>query len=100
MTFQSLMPHLYTADVDRAAAFYRDLLGGTQTFQYPSENPAQHVELRIGAATIALSSHDTVPQQGLPAPAPGHPMELTGLANPLPPTCENHILLHVLKDPR
>jgi catechol 2,3-dioxygenase-like lactoylglutathione lyase family enzyme len=29
------MPNLYTADAERAVAFYRDLLGGTQTFRYP-----------------------------------------------------------------
>lgn len=77
MTFLSVMPHLYTADVDRAAAFYRDLLGGTQTFKYPAEGPAQHVELRIGDVTIALSGQDAVAAQGLPANSPGHPMELT-----------------------
>jgi hypothetical protein len=27
----SVMPNLYTADVERSVAFYRDLLGGTET---------------------------------------------------------------------
>jgi len=77
MSFTSLMPHLYTADVDQAAAFYRDQLGGRQTFRYPPEGPTQHVELRIGDVTIALSNRDLVHAEGLPAPTPGHPMELT-----------------------
>lgn len=77
MPFTSLMPHLYSADVERAVAFYRDQLGGTQTFRYPAEGSAQHVELRIGDVTIALSSLDAVQAEGLPAPTAGHPMELT-----------------------
>ncbi len=76
MPFMSVMPNLYAADVERAAAFYRDLLGGTQTFRTPADGPAEHVELRIGDVVIALSSCDAVQRQGLPAPEHGHPMEL------------------------
>jgi len=76
MAFLSLMPNLYVADVERSAAFYRDLLGGTETFRLPAEGPATHVELRIGPVVIALSAATEVPAQGLPAPAPGHPLEL------------------------
>ncbi len=35
-----------------------------------------HVELRLGDFTIAVSSRDAVPEQGLPAPTAGHPLEL------------------------
>jgi lactoylglutathione lyase len=76
MAVQSVMPNLYTAGVDRAVAFYRDLLGGTQTFQHPAEGPAEHVELRLGDITIALSSKQAVEAEGMPAPTAGHPMEL------------------------
>jgi lactoylglutathione lyase len=72
----SVMPNLYTADMERAVAFYRDLLGGTLTFRTPAEGTAEHVELRIGEVVLALSSRDAVPRQGLPAPESGHPMEL------------------------
>ena len=48
MPFTSVMPNLYSADVERAVAFYRDLLGGTQTFRTPADGPAVHVELRLG----------------------------------------------------
>jgi lactoylglutathione lyase len=76
MMVMSVMPNLYTADVDRAVAFYRDLLGGTQTFRSPGDGPAKHVELRLGDVTIALSSRDAVQGEGLPAPTAGHSMEL------------------------
>jgi len=67
MIFRSVMPNLYSADVDRAAGFYRDLLGAAQTFRTPAEGPAGHVELRLGGVTIALSSREAVRRQGLPA---------------------------------
>ena len=76
MTFLSVLPNLYAADVERSAAFYCGLLGGTQVFRYPEQGRAEHLELRLGDVTIALSSHDAVLAQGLPAPAAGHPMEL------------------------
>jgi len=76
MTIRSMMPNLYTADVDRAVAFYRDLLGGTQTFQSPADGPAEHVELRLGDVTIAISNGAAVQEEGLPTPTAGHPMEL------------------------
>jgi lactoylglutathione lyase len=76
MAFSSVMPNLYVADVERAAAFYRDLLGGVETFRLPAEGPAEHVELRLGDVIIALSAAAVVPDLGLPAPTPGHPLEL------------------------
>ncbi len=72
----SVMPNLYTADMERAVAFYCGLLGGTQTFRTPAEGRAEHVELRIGDVVLALSSREAVQRQGLPAPQDGHPMEL------------------------
>jgi lactoylglutathione lyase len=76
MAFSSVMPNLYVADVERSAAFYRDLLGAVETFRVPADGPAKHVELRLGAVVIALSAAAEVPAQGLPAPTPGHPFEL------------------------
>jgi len=76
MAVQSVMPNLYSADVARAVAFYRDLLGGTQTFRHPAEGKAEHVELRLGDIMIAISSKQAVEAEGMPAPTAGHPMEL------------------------
>ena len=39
MAFLSAMPNLYAADVERAAAFYRDLLGAAETFRVPATGP-------------------------------------------------------------
>jgi catechol 2,3-dioxygenase-like lactoylglutathione lyase family enzyme len=74
--FLSVMPNLYAADVEASAAFYRDLLGGTETFRTPAAGPATHVELRIGDVIVAVSSRDEVAPQGLPEPSGGHPCEL------------------------
>jgi lactoylglutathione lyase len=76
MTVTSVMPNLYTADMARAITFYRDLLGGTQTFATPAEGTPEHVEFRLGDVIVALSSREAVPRQGLPAATTGHPMEL------------------------
>jgi lactoylglutathione lyase len=72
----SVMPNLYSADVDRAIAFYRDVLGGRQTFRYPADGQVEHAELRLGDVTIAVSGREAVEREGLPAPTAGHPMEL------------------------
>ena len=76
MMVTSVMPNLYTADIQRAVAFYRDLLGGTQTFTSPQVGPAEHVEVRLGDVTIAVTNRAAVEREGLPAPTAGHPMEL------------------------
>jgi len=73
---KSVMTNLYTADVERAVAFYRDQLEGTETFRTPAEGPPSHVELRLGDVTIAISSSEAVVREGLPEPTAGHPMEL------------------------
>ena len=76
MKFLSVMPNLYAADVEASVAFYRDLLGGTETFRTPASGPAAHVEIRVGDVTVAISDRDEVEPQGLPAPSGGHPFEL------------------------
>lgn len=76
MTFTSLIPNLYTADMDKAVAFYQGLLGGTQTFRTPADGTPKHVELRLGGVIMALSSRAEVARQGLPEPTSGNPLEL------------------------
>jgi uncharacterized glyoxalase superfamily protein PhnB len=76
MAFLSVMPNLYVSEGERSAAFYRDLLGGIETFRLPDEGPAVHVELRVGSVMVALSAATEVAKQGLPAPTPGRPLEL------------------------
>jgi lactoylglutathione lyase len=76
MTILSVMPNLYSADIERAVAFYRDVLGAKETFRTPTDGLPSHVELRCGDVTIAVSTNEAVEKQGLPAPTAGHPMEL------------------------
>jgi lactoylglutathione lyase len=70
------MPNLYAAEVAAAADFYRDVLGFSQTYQFPPAGQPEHVELRLGDSMLALSSHAAVRQMGLPAPSAGHTQEL------------------------
>jgi catechol 2,3-dioxygenase-like lactoylglutathione lyase family enzyme len=74
--FRDCLPNLYCADLDAALGFYRELLGFTETFRYPREGPIQHIELRLGSTTIALSSYDALVDYGLPPATPGTPFEL------------------------
>lgn len=46
----SVMPNLYSADVERATAFYRDLLGGTETFRTPGRGAARRGAWSCGSA--------------------------------------------------
>ncbi len=72
----SVMTSLYSADVPAAVRFYRDYLGGEETFVFPSQGQPRHVELRIGDSVLAITDWNEVPLQGLPEPCAGHPMEL------------------------
>jgi len=74
--FRDCLPNLYCADLDAALGFYRELLGFTETFRYPREGPPQHVELRLGATTIGVSTTDAVTAYGLPPARRGEPFEL------------------------
>ncbi|GGH86901.1 lactoylglutathione lyase [Pullulanibacillus pueri] len=75
--FLSAYPHVYTQDINQALRFYRDLLGFKQTFQFPDKGQPDHVELRLGDSVIALTTNDAVKDDGVSAPTPGHPFQLT-----------------------
>jgi catechol 2,3-dioxygenase-like lactoylglutathione lyase family enzyme len=76
VTFTASMPNLYSRDVAAAAGFYRDLLGFSQTYQYPPDGAPRHVELRLGGSLLAISSLDAVADMGLPPTSAGHNHEL------------------------
>ncbi|GAA5006712.1 VOC family protein [Actinopolymorpha pittospori] len=60
--FQSGFPILSTPDIARSLGFYRDLLGGEVSFQYPEQGPPGYVGLTIGSMHIGIGlSPDTVP---------------------------------------
>lgn len=72
----SVMPNLYSTDVERALTFYRDTLEGTETFRYPTEGVPEHVEIRVGDVTLAITSRLSLEEAGLPPATDGNPMEL------------------------
>lgn len=74
--FQIELPLYYTSDIDASLAFYRDALGGEQTFQFPAEGAPEHVELRIGEVTVGVTKREALMEMSLPAPKPGNPGEL------------------------
>ena len=87
MKFLSVMPNLYVADVEASAAFYRDLLGGTETFRAPASGASTHVEIRVGDVLIAVSSRDEVAPRGLPSPSGGHRQARRAGPHPFQPAC-------------
>jgi lactoylglutathione lyase len=54
--FTDALVNLYTADIEAALAFYRDLLGFTETFRTPRDGTPDHVELRLGGFTVGLGT--------------------------------------------
>lgn len=66
------LTNLYTRDMATALGFYRNVLGFTETFHVPDEQP-EHVELSAEGIHIALSSTEAATtHQGITA-APGQP---------------------------
>jgi catechol 2,3-dioxygenase-like lactoylglutathione lyase family enzyme len=58
--FRAPQVNLYAADVEAAVAFYRDLLGFTETFRTPQQGTPAHVELRLDGFTLGLASVDSL----------------------------------------
>ena len=74
--FSSALVNLYTDDIEAALRFYRDLLGGEETFRTPTEGTPEHVELRLttdgfilglGTVEAARRVHGVSPTPGAPA---------------------------------
>ena len=63
-----LFPILSTGDLPRALGFYRDLLGGTMTFEYPGpDGSPAYVGLTLGASHVGIGADpDREPQSGRP----------------------------------
>lgn len=71
--FVTPMVNLYTNDIEAALAFYRDLIGFTETFRTPHEGIPTHVELRLDEFTIGLSSAKAAKEVHGVQAAPGSP---------------------------
>jgi len=74
----NLFPMLSCADLDRSLAFYRDFLGGLETYRFPEGGDPAFVALRIGdSSEIGLGALTDQPLHGRPQrPASGHRIEL------------------------
>jgi lactoylglutathione lyase len=71
--FRSALVNLYTRDIESAVAFYRDLLGFTETFRTPVEGVPEHLELSLDGFTLGLGTVEAARRvHGVDA-EPGHP---------------------------
>jgi lactoylglutathione lyase len=53
--FTQLFPILTTRDIGRALAFYRDLIGGTVTYQFPGpDGEPDYVGLELGTSHLGI----------------------------------------------
>lgn len=54
--FTTPLVNLYTDDIERGLAFYRDLIGFAETFRAPRAGVPSHVELQLSGFTLGLST--------------------------------------------
>jgi lactoylglutathione lyase len=52
--FSSAFPILSTPDIERALGFYRDLLDGKVSYQFPAEGEPGYVGLDIGSSHLGI----------------------------------------------
>jgi lactoylglutathione lyase len=68
---------LSVEDLAKSLRFYRDILGGQKTYQFPAEGEPAFVMLRFGESDLGLGSMQGAPIHGRrQRPASGHRMEL------------------------
>ena len=77
MTYREVFPIIYTADMHKALAFYRDALGMAETFRLPPDEPTFVSLTLTDNSGLALATHGaTPPYHGLPMRPGGHAFEL------------------------
>ena len=76
--FTDVLTVLYVADLERSLALYRDAFGMTETYRFPRNGAPEHIEVRLGATTLGLSSAQGLKTHGLPPlkHGDGQPFEL------------------------
>jgi lactoylglutathione lyase len=71
-----MFPMLSVADLGTSLAFYSDLLGGTEEYRFPVDDPV-FVTLRLGESEIGIGVLGDPPIHGrAQRPATGHRIEL------------------------
>jgi lactoylglutathione lyase len=58
--FQSAFPIISTPDLPRALGFYRDLLGGTVSYQFPPEGVPGYVGMELGSSHLGIGHDPTI----------------------------------------
>jgi lactoylglutathione lyase len=73
-----MFPMLSTENLDQAVRFYRDLLGGTETYRFPQGEQPVFLSLKLGESELGLGAiTEARPLHGQPQrPAQGHRIEL------------------------
>jgi lactoylglutathione lyase len=56
--FDEIVPILTTSDLPAALRFYRDLLGGTVTYQFPPEGEPVYVAVDLGRSHLGIGGQD------------------------------------------
>jgi lactoylglutathione lyase len=64
--FTSAFPIISTPDLPRALRFYRDLLDGAVTYQFPPDGDAVYVSLQLGSSPIGLGQAPDAPDRTVP----------------------------------
>jgi catechol 2,3-dioxygenase-like lactoylglutathione lyase family enzyme len=55
-TFRDPQVNVYSRDIERSLAFYRDLLGFPETFRTPKAGSPDHVELRVDSLSVGIAT--------------------------------------------
>jgi len=87
MTFESLTPNLIVSDINRSAAFYRDVLGFEQVTTVPEKPPFVFVWMKHGSVAVFLN-----------VPQPDKPGSQISLSKAVAGTSSMYIKLHGVDD--
>jgi lactoylglutathione lyase len=58
---KDLFPILYARDLPRSIRFYRDLIGMTESYRFPTEGEPSFVTLAWGTGSLGLGTYDVTP---------------------------------------
>ncbi|HEU0215003.1 MAG TPA: VOC family protein [Jiangellaceae bacterium] len=77
MQYRSAFPIIYSDDLGRALAFYRDALGFEPTMQFPSDGEPEFVSLELSDGTgVALAAPRGSSLHGFPLRPGSHAFEM------------------------